>query len=155
MAVEKKTKTDKKVKDLKIREAIELVNLSKKINLLKIDRSVQVSILRVAYQLKPAVARFEEFQKDTIERLKPENFEDIAEKQKCFDTLPDEEKIALNKVFSEYDKAVTDVVSSELDKTVTLDLSDIEAIDFDALAQIGSNNEIPAYHLLPLMDATA
>ena len=154
MATEKKTKKEKKVKELKIREAIELVNLTKKINLLKLDRSVQGSILRMAYQLKPAVTRFEEFQKDTIERLKPENFEDMVEKQERFKTLPDEEKIALNKVFSEYDKAVTDVVSSELDKTVTLDLSDIEAIDFDALAQIGSNNEIPAYNLLPLIDAT-
>ena len=154
MATEKKTKKEKKVKELKIREIVEMNNVLKKVNLVKLDKDTQITILLVGELLRPHAQAFEEFQKTSIERLKPENFEELEEKQGHLDSLPDSERVAVAAAIAAYNRSVYTALEAQLDKTVTLEYDDIKPIEIKALAEIGSNNAIPVPDLLTIRKPT-
>lgn len=75
------------------------------------DRFAVVRTLRTA---KPVAEAYNKYVEDARERLKPEGFDKMQEKVQKFDTLPDEEKLEVNKFFADYDDAVNRCVADEL-----------------------------------------
>lgn len=75
------------------------------------DRFAVVRTLRSA---KPIAEAYNKYLEDARERLKPEDFGKMQEKVQKYDALPDEEKFALDKAFSDYTDAVNRCVADEL-----------------------------------------
>lgn len=77
--------------------------------------------LYIIKALKPEAVAFEDFRKDALERLKPENWDEIMEKYRNFKKLSEEDKAAVNDILSEYDRKVAECVKAELDKEKELE----------------------------------
>lgn len=135
----KRTDTTKTKITIKTDVAVKAYNTVKGLNIMKLKKEDMFNVLRAANALKPIVTAFEDFVKDAQERLKPENFDELQQKAKDFDSLPAEEKAAVNKAFEEYNKNVNECVSSELEKEK--EIEDYTHLSQDTLGEIVVSND--------------
>ena len=103
----------------------------------KMENADRKALIKAMRPLKKVSADFRE---DAIKRLRPENFDKIAELIDKFNTLPQEErKVAIAdpeyqkafKVNGEYNTAINDCLSEEFDKEIELDFTPLteDAVD--------------------------
>lgn len=142
--------TDSK-KKVKTADAVSAYNSIKALKIGKLPKEEQFKVLRAARILKPIAAGFEDFVKDAQERLKPDDFADIADKSQRFAELTDEEKIAVNKAAAAYQRDVDECVRPEFESEK--EVAWFEPLSEDSFAQIASENEsVDVQTLLALQD---
>ncbi len=149
-------KTTKKVKELKVREIVTMYNALKSLNLYKLNRETQRSILLVSELLRPVFKTFEENRDEAMKRLRPEGFDKVLEKNEKFNDLSDEEKGVVSRTINTYQTAVNDYITSALDKTEKITYEGIEPIKLDAICEVAdANKESNVELLLTVRQATA
>jgi len=109
------TKT-KETTTVKVSDAVAVYNTLASLKVTKLKKEDMFLVLRAANALKPVATAFEGFVKDAQERLKPEGWDAITEKNNKFKELSDTEKAEVNKAIAAYNKDVTDCVQTELDR---------------------------------------
>lgn len=95
-------------------------------------------ILRAINAMKPTATAYEDFLKDVQERLKPEDWDSVVEKAQKFADLSEDEKREVNAKINTYNLRISECVSTEAEKKVTL--PDYERIGDDALGLLVKDN---------------
>ena len=154
MAKEKKqAKPTVKTKELTIGEIIAKSNILSSVNIRNLDPGTQHSILAAGMAHHPHVKRYQEFQAETVKRLRPENMEELEAKTKNED-LPEAERNEAQRIIDECKKRLNECLQKELEKTVTVTFEDVQPIGLTELAKIGDNNDdTPVGMLLLIRDA--
>ena len=115
-----------------------------------LDTSDIFKVVRATNAFKAVAVAFEDFRRDAAERLRPENWDEIVEKANRFKELSDEDKIAVNKAISDYNRQIDECVASELEKDKEIDA--YEHLSEDALGTLIKSNghvlDVPAILLL-------
>lgn len=130
--------------ELKLKQCVSLHNLLNPAKLTKVDDVDKFKLIKLMKELKLIVQPYEDFEKDAKERLKPENFDKILENAQKWQregaetTLTDDEKIEVNTVLGKYERDVTECLTDELNKSVTLS---IEAFSEDAINKLIASND--------------
>ena len=78
-----------------------------------------------------------------------ENFQEIQEKAARFNTLTDDEKIAVNIAMGAYNATFNKAVNEELEKDVTVDITPISAEAFD---QFVVSNDLDLETIMTVQD---
>lgn len=78
-------------------------------------------VIRASEALKPVAERYLAFEKDAQEKLKPENFSEIAEKFNNRKNLPEKEREEVVEAINEYGRKVSECVMTELGKEKEID----------------------------------
>ena len=154
MATEKNTKKGKRTKELKTRQIVAINNILSRVNILGLDKDTQIAILRIGMIVKPHAQAFDEYQKDAVNRLKPQDYDQLEEKQSQLDTLPPEERASVTAAITAFNRSILPILDAQLDKTVTLQYDAIPVLSLESVAEIGSNNKIPVSELLLIHEAT-
>ena len=106
----------------------------------KMENADRKALIKAMRPMKKTAADFNDFREDAIKRLRPENFDKIAELIDKFNTLSQEERKAAIadpeyqkalKVNGEYNTAINDCLSEEFDKEIELDFTPLteDAVD--------------------------
>lgn len=103
--------------------------------------------LRAINSLRPVVTAFDDFNKDVLERLKPEGWDEAVER---YNEMSESEKEDANKMASEYTRMVNECVQSELEKEKEVD--DYERLSEEAFGKLIKSNgallDVPSILLL-------
>ena len=81
-----------------------------------LDAKDMYIVIRAVDALRPIAERHLTFEKDARERLKPENFGELAEKFNNRDNLPEKERAEVIEAVNEYGRKVEECVITELEK---------------------------------------
>lgn len=110
--------------------------------------------LRARNTLKPIAEAYADFQKTANEDLKPENWDEIVEKSRKFDELPEAERIAVNKAIMDYQGKVSECIGTELEKEKELDA--YEHLSEEAFgALVKDNRQLDAFDIALLQEILA
>ena len=106
-------------KKIIVRDAVAVFKTLRGINASKIpttDKTDLFAIIRATRAFKAVADAQADFEKDVVERLKPENFDTLIAKRNVFDTLPPEEQREVAEALTAFDKAFTECVEPEQKK---------------------------------------
>ena len=131
-------------KTIKTRQAVTAYNVAKNLKLGKVERDDVFALLRATNALKSSATGYEDFVKDTQERLKPEDFDKIAAKYQAKEELTAKGQAAVEK----YNKDVTDCVEAELEKTVEIEFEPLREDGLYALAAANEGLTVEAVALM-------
>lgn len=106
----------------------------------KMDNADRKALIKAMRPMKKTATEFNDFRDEAIKRLRPENFDKVAELIDKFNSLPQEErKQAIAdpeyqeafKANGEYNNAINDCLKEEFDKEIELDFTPLteEAVD--------------------------
>lgn len=110
--------------------------------------------LRARNTFKPVAEAYADFQKTANEDLKPKNWDEIVEKSQKFETLPEAEKIAVNRAVMEYRNKVNECISTELEKEKEIDA--YEHLSEEAFgAIVKDNRQLDAIEIALLQEILA
>lgn len=104
------------MKTIDIVKAYRIINDAK---LTKMEDADKFKVIKATRQLKPVAASFDEFVKETQERLKPEGWDDMQKKARQWQedgdksTLTVEERREINRYFTDYNAKVEECVKEE------------------------------------------
>lgn len=150
--MKKENKTQNTI--IKVSDAVRAYNTLKDLNIMKLKKEDMFTVLKAANALKPVTKAFEDFAKDVQERLKPEGFAEITEKAQKFDTLSDDEKREVNKIYADYNKTVNDCLIEEQEKEK--EVEQYKHLSQDALGElIASNDKLTVETILLLQTVLA
>lgn len=121
-----------------------------KTRLSKMDEADKFAVVRTLRTTRAIVEDMEKFQNDARERLKPENFDELQRQAQRFDSLSDDEKVALNKSLMEYDSAVRRCVADELASEKEIEVYPLSSDGFNKF--MASNEDMPAASFLAVLD---
>ena len=124
-------------KKIIVRDAVAVFKTLRGINASKIpttDKTDLFAIIRATRAFKAVADAQADFEKDVVERLKPENFDTLIAKRNVFDTLPPEEQREVAEALTAFDKAFTECVEPEQKKEVEIDA--FEPLSESAIASI-------------------
>ncbi len=160
MKLNKEEKAEKKggkkateaTRQAKTSDIVFIYNVLRKAKCSKQDKIGQFTIIRAIRALKPIATAWEDFLKDARERLKPDGFDEIAQKtsEEVFKTLPPEEQAHINKVLSSYDKDVSDCIAPELDRIRDIDRT--KGLSEDVLSKLMTENDLTAEAIILIQD---
>lgn len=136
-------------KTLKTIDIVNAYNKIKGAKLNKMEDKDKFALIRISKKLKAVATDYEGFDADARERLKPEDFDAMAEKLQNRQRLEaaghlaetDEEKaevMELNVYFGKFQKAVDECVKPEKEKEVELEY---EALSEDAFGAFLTSND--------------
>lgn len=129
-------------KKIIVRDAVEVFKVLRYINASKIptaNKTDLFAIIRATRAFKGVADAQADFEKDVVERLKPENFETLIAKRNVFDTLPPEEQREVAEALTAFDKAFTECVEPEQKKEVEIDA--FEPLSESAIASIAAASD--------------
>lgn len=129
-------------KKIIVRDAVEVFKVLRYINASKIpttDKTDLFAIIRATRAFKGVADAQTDFEKDVVERLKPENFDTLIAKRNVFDTLPPEEQREVAEALTAFDKAFTECVEPEQKKEVEIDA--FEPLSESAIASIAAASD--------------
>lgn len=110
--------------------------------------------LRARNSLKPIAEAYADFQKSANEDLKPENWDEIAEKLRKFKDLSESEKIEVNKAIMDYQGKVQECISTELEKDKEVDA--YEHLSEEAFGMlVKDNRQLDAIEIALLQEVLA
>lgn len=121
-----------------------------KTKLSKMNEADKFAVVRTLRTTRVIVEDIEKFQNDARERLKPENFDKLQEQAQRFDSLSDDEKVALNKALVEYDSAVRRCVADALASEKEIEVYPLSSDGFNKF--MASNEDLPAASFLAVLD---
>lgn len=93
-----------------------LINTAK---MTKMEDAEKFALIKAMRQMKSVSADFEDALKDAQERLKPENFDEIAGKGRENQKLTQEESDAIEKYNKDVEECLHDVITKEVELTFT------------------------------------
>lgn len=123
----------KKITTEKILSVYNLINDAK---LTKMDDEDKFRMIKIIRVLKPVATNFEDFKKDASEKLKGENHEEMLEKAQKWQTegenttLTENERIEINKYFTDYNNKIVECLKEEAKKENELDYEPLGANAF-------------------------
>ncbi len=129
------------MKTINIVTAYRTINAAK---LTKMDDADKYRVIKAIREMKPIAEQFDSFVSDARERLKPEDFDAMQKKAVKWQkegeqtTLTMEERIAINRFFTDYNKRVEECVKEEAEKEVSPEYGRLSEEAFEKL--IGSND---------------
>lgn len=129
-------------KKIIVRDAVEVFKVLRYINASKIptaNKTDLFAIIRATRAFKGVADAQTDFEKDVVERLKPENFDTLIAKRNVFDTLPPEEQREVAEALTAFDKAFSECVKPELEKEVEIDA--FEPLSESAIASIAAASD--------------
>lgn len=129
-------------KKIIVRDAVEVFKVLRYINASKIptaNKTDLFAIIRATRAFKGVADAQADFEKDVVERLKPENFDTLIAKRNVFDTLPPEEQREVAEALTAFDKAFTECVEPEQKKEVEIDA--FEPLSESAIASIAAASD--------------
>ena len=129
-------------KKIIVRDAVAVFKTLRGINASKIpttDKTDLFAIIRATRAFKAVADAQADFEKDVVERLKPENFDTLIAKRNVFDTLPPEEQREVAEALTAFDKAFTECVEPEQKKEVEIDA--FEPLSESAIASIAAASD--------------
>lgn len=110
--------------------------------------------LRARNTFKPVAEAYADFQKTANDDLKPENWDEIVEKSRKFNELPEAEKITVNKVIMDYQGKVSECIGTELEKEKEIDA--YEHLSEEAFgAIVKGNRQLDAVEIALLQEILA
>lgn len=140
-------------KKIIVRDAVAVFKTLRGINASKIpttDKTDLFAIIRATRAFKAVADAQADFEKDVVERLKPENFDTLIAKRNVFDTLPPEEQREVAEALTAFDKAFTECVEPEQKKEVEIDA--FEPLSEDVIAGIAAASENMVLETLLLIE---
>lgn len=129
-------------KKIIVRDAVAVFKTLRGINASKIpttDKTDLFAIIRATRAFKAVADAQADFEKDVVERLKPENFDTLIAKRNVFDTLSPEEQREVAEALTAFDKAFTECVEPEQKKEVEIDA--FEPLSESAIASIAAASD--------------
>lgn len=129
-------------KKIIVRDAVAVFKTLRGINASKIptaNKTDLFAIIRATRAFKAVADAQADFEKDVVERLKPENFDTLIAKRNVFDTLPPEEQREVAEALTAFDKAFTECVEPEQKKEVEIDA--FEPLSESAIASIAAASD--------------
>lgn len=129
-------------KKIIVRDAVAVFKTLRYINASKIptaNKTDLFAIIRATRAFKAVADAQADFEKDVVERLKPENFDTLIAKRNVFDTLPPEEQREVAEALTAFDKAFTECVEPEQKKEVEIDA--FEPLSESAIASIAAASD--------------
>ena len=129
-------------KKIIVRDAVAVFKTLRGINASKLpttDKTDLFAIIRATRAFKAVADAQADFEKDVVERLKPENFDTLIAKRNVFDTLPPEEQREVAEALTAFDKAFTECVEPEQKKEVEIDA--FEPLSESAIASIAAASD--------------
>lgn len=141
------------MKTIEIVKAYRIINEAK---LTKMEDADKYKVIKAIRAMKPIATSFEDFTKDAQERLKGEEFANMQKKAEQWQkegektTLTMDERIAINRFFTDYNKRVEECVKDEAEKEVSPEYGRLSEEAFSKL--IGSN-DWSVKEILAVMDA--
>lgn len=99
-----------------------------------------VSIIKSRKEMRKHVEAYDALLKDAQEKFKPKNFDEMQEKARKWNELPENEKEELNNFFAPYQKKVDAACEPELEKEVEVTL---EKISDEGAIQLAKENKWP------------
>lgn len=99
-----------------------------------------VSIIKNRKEMRKHVEAYDALLKDAQEKFKPKNFDEMQEKARKWNELPESEKEELNNFFAPYQKKVDAACEPELEKGVEVTL---EKISDEGAIQLAKENKWP------------
>lgn len=99
-----------------------------------------VSIIKNRKEMRKHVEAYDALLKDAQEKFKPKNFDEMQEKARKWNELPENEKEELNNFFAPYQKKVDAACEPELEKEVEVTL---EKISDEGAIQLAKENKWP------------
>ena len=103
-----------------------------------------VSIIKNRKEMRKHVEAYDALLKDAQEKFKPKNFDEMQEKARKWNELPESEKEELNNFFAPYQKKVDAACEPELEKEVEVTL---EKISDEGAIQLAKENKWPISRL--------
>lgn len=141
------------MKTIEIVKAYRIINEAK---LTKMEDADKYKVIKAIRALKPIATSFDDFTKEAQERLKGEEFANMQKKAEQWQkegektTLTMDERIAINRFFTDYNKRVEECVKEEAEKEVSPEYGRLSEEAFSKL--IGSN-DWSVKEILAVMDA--
>lgn len=141
------------MKTIEIVKAYRIINEAK---LTKMEDADKYKVIKAIRALKPIVTSFEDFTKDAQERLKGEEFANMQKKAEQWQkegektTLTMDERIAINRFFTDYNKRVEECVKEEAEKEVS---PEYERLSEEAFSKLIGSNDWAVKEILAVMDA--
>lgn len=141
------------MKTIEIVKAYRIINEAK---LTKMEDADKYKVIKAIRAMKPIATSFDDFTKEAQERLKDDDFSAMQKKAEQWQkegeqtTLTMEERIAINRFFTDYNKRVEECVKEEAEKEVSPEYGRLSEEAFSKL--IGSN-DWAVKEILAVMDA--
>ena len=126
-------------------QIVSAYNLINKAKLTKLEDSEKFILIKIARQLKKTSVDFEDFLNDAQEKLKPDNFDEIADKMQMKKELTADESATVTK----YNKDVSDCLKDELDKEVELTF---EPVSDEMFGRFIASNDFSVSEMLTIAD---
>lgn len=142
-------------KTIKTSVVIAVYNAINSAKLTKLTDIDKFKVIRMARSMKDIASGFNDFTKDAQEKLKDERFDIMVEKAQQWQregentTLTEEERVAVNRYFSEYNKKVDECVRTEADKNVDIEF---ELLTEEAFMQLAASNDWTCGQIIELED---
>lgn len=130
---------------LTTRQATDVFRLLYDAKLKTLQDEEKYKVIRLIKELKPIATSFEEFHKDAINRLRPENIESVLAKIQGGEPLLQEEA----RVYNEYDKKVYDCILPELEKENEIKS---EGLSEETIERLASCNDFKVSEILFLSE---
>lgn len=124
-------------KNITTEEAVIVSQLLQGVKLTSVKGKDKFPVIRAISALRPIMEAYAATEKDAQERLRPENWETLVEQSGKWDTLTDEEKTIHNATAEKYQREVTECLSAERKKAVSVEVG---VLSEDALASLFDSN---------------
>lgn len=137
-------------KNVKIQTIVNVYPVLDKASLGKMEVTDRFAFIKALRPMKKANADFSDFREDAVARLKPEDYDKIAEEVQKFNSMNEEEREAalhneetLNalKANGEFNMNIEKCLRDELDKEVELEFAPLSEDAFGKLMESNSNWE--------------
>ena len=123
--------------ELKAIEIVELYKMLVTAKLPKLNDGSQVKLVRLYNTLKSVVTPLEELEKDAREKLKDENFDNMAAIGQRWtngdDTLTEDDKRNVTEYFNNYAKQINECLKPELEKIHNIEMPKLSDEAFEQL----------------------
>lgn len=112
----------------------------------KLEDKEKIAVVRMANRFRKIYNDYAEFERDALERLKPEGFEEIQRKLQTRESLTPAESLA----FSKLDRTMGECVGEEKNKEHEFEF---EPLKEETLERLVSSNDFAVSDIMALYDA--
>lgn len=136
-------------KNLTTRTIVETYRTIADAKVTKMEEAEKFAVVKAVRSLKPVATAFQDFTEEARKKLQPENFDELQDKARRFDSLPDDEKKEVNASFIAYDEAVRKCVADEMTREHEVEL---DPLTTEALGRLVASNDFTVATILQLED---
>lgn len=139
--------------EIKTGEIVSVFSILSSAKLTKMESSDKFKVIKAMRVMTPIDEEWKSFLKTVDEKLKKDDFEEMAEKARKWEqekensTLTDEEKAEINKYFNDFAIEKNKCIEDELNKAIELDY---EKISENALEKLFDSNDFDVNQMLIL-----